>query len=151
MMKVFGAHEGALNEERYNALNAFLATLPGGYPFNLRKLLVTNHNYSDMSFWFLPSEGERRNRFTGSEYLMAFETEDGSLFYFNLHVQDVAHTLVLGPVGSGKSFFLNAVVTYAQKDDPYTFIFDIGGSYRWLTELFGGSYIQIRPDRIPFR
>ena len=150
VMKVFGAHEVALNEERYNGLNAFLATLPGGYPFNLRKLLVTNKNQADMSFWFLPSEGERRNPFTGGEHLMAFETEDGSLFYFNLHVQDNAHTLVLGRAGSGKSFLLNALATYAQKERPYTFIFDIGGSYRWLTELFGGSYIQIRPDRMPF-
>jgi type IV secretion system protein VirB4 len=45
--------------------------------------------------------------------------------------------------GSGKSFLLNFLITFLQKYDPYTFIFDMGGSYRSLTEMFGGSYLQV--------
>ena len=43
---------------------------------------------------------------------------------------DVGHTLVLGATGAGKSFLLNFIVTHAQKYDPVTTIFDLGGSYR---------------------
>ena len=146
VMKVIGSHDGALNEERYNGLNAFLAALPGGYPYNLRKNLVTNENHADMVSWFQPAEGERTNSFLRAGHLAAFETEDRSLYFFNLHVQDVGHALILGPTGSGKSFLLNFLITHAQQYDPYTFIFDVGGSYRWLTELLGGSYVPFRPE-----
>ena len=150
VMKVFGTFEGALNEERYNGLNAFLATLPGGFPFNLRKLLATNENHADLGFWFLPSQGERTNAFLGAENLVAFETDDRSLFFYNLHVGDVGHALVVGPNGTGKSYLLNFLLTYAQKYRPVTIIFDVGGSYRLMTELHGGNYIQVRPDALPF-
>ncbi|MCI0628828.1 MAG: hypothetical protein L0387_45485 [Acidobacteria bacterium] len=45
--------------------------------------------------------------------------------------------------GSGKSFLLNFLITFLQKYAPYTFIFEMGGSYRSLTEMFGGSYLQV--------
>jgi type IV secretion/conjugal transfer VirB4 family ATPase len=150
VMKVVGVHDGALNEERYNGLNAFLAALPGGHPYNLRKTMVTNENHSDMVSWFQPAEGERENKFLRAGYLAAFETEDSSLYHFNLHVQDVGHTLVLGPTGKGKSFLLNFLIAHAQQYEPHSFIFDVGGSYRWLTELFGGSYVAFRPDERSF-
>lgn len=38
--KVFSVHDGTLYEERYNLLNAYLATVPGNYAFNLRRLLI---------------------------------------------------------------------------------------------------------------
>jgi type IV secretion system protein VirB4 len=148
--RVFGAHEGIVNEETYNGLNAFIATLPGGFPFNRRNLLITNRNYVDMGLWFLPSEGERRNAFLGAPSLVAFETEDHGLFHFNLHVEDVGHTLVFGPTRTGKSFLLNFVIAHAQKYGPYTFILDVGGSYRLLTEALNGSYVSVRPAKLPF-
>jgi type IV secretion system protein TrbE len=75
-MKVLGKYEGALNEERYNLLNAYLATLPGGYPFNLRKILLTNRNVADMALWFLPSAGDKRSSFLDAPALATFETLD---------------------------------------------------------------------------
>lgn len=82
--------------------------------------------------------------------LAAFETEDDSLFHYNLHVQDVGHTLVVGSTGGGKSFSLNFLITCAQQYDPHTFIFDVGGSYRWLMKLLGGAFIDFRPGERPF-
>jgi type IV secretory pathway VirB4 component len=50
--KVFSVHDAELYEERYNLLNAYLATVPGNYAFNLRKMLILNTNYADCSFLF---------------------------------------------------------------------------------------------------
>ena len=65
-----------------------------------------------------------------------FETDHNAMLW-NLHCDDVGHALVLGATG-GKSFLLN-FVTHAQKYDPITVIFDLGGSYEKLTTLLGGS------------
>jgi type IV secretion system protein VirB4 len=52
--------------------------------------------------------------------------------------------------GAGKSFLLNFLITNAQKYDPYTFIFDLGGSYRGITELLGGSYLRVSVESQDF-
>jgi len=150
VMKVVGVHDGALHEERYNGLGAFNAALPAGHPYNLRRQTVTNQNHVDMIPWFQPAEGEKKNLFLGAPALAVLETESGSLFYFNFHFQDVGHTLMLGPTGAGKSFALNFFIISAQQYDPYTLIFDLGGSFRQTVELLGGSYVQFRPEHRSF-
>jgi type IV secretory pathway VirB4 component len=51
--------------------------------------------------------------------------------------------MILGRTGSGKSFLLNFLVTNMQKYNPYTFIFDLGGSFESLTRIFGGTYVRV--------
>ena len=89
-------------------------------------------------------------RHLDAEYLAAFETNQSTPYYLNLHYQDIPHTLMLGMTGTGKSFTCNFLLTHAQKYTPRTVIFDLGGSYRMLTQLFGGSYMQLGIDRNAF-
>ncbi|WP_035355538.1 hypothetical protein [Edaphobacter aggregans] len=49
---VFTNADGALFVETYNQLNAYFATVPGNHVFNLRRLLLLNSNYADLSFLF---------------------------------------------------------------------------------------------------
>jgi type IV secretion system protein VirB4 len=148
--KVFASRDAILFEERYNLLNAFLATLPVNYRYNLRYMYILNNNCADLSFLFAPRAGEPWNAHLGAEYLAVFETNQRTPYYLNLHYRDVPHTLILGMTGSGKSFLCNFLLTHGQKYSPRTVIFDLGGSYRVLTELFGGSYLQIGVERRPF-
>ena len=77
------------------------------------------------------------------EYLAVLETNHHTPYFLNLHYRDVAHTMILGRTGAGKSFLLNFLITNLQKYDPHTFIFDLGGSFESLTHLFGGSYVRV--------
>lgn len=102
-LKIFAAHDAQLIEERYNALNAYLAAIPGNHRYNLRRIWLAATNYADLSFLFSVHNGERFNPHLKAEYLAALETTYATPYYFNLHVQDVAHTLILGSTGSVKA------------------------------------------------
>jgi type IV secretory pathway VirB4 component len=129
---VFTNADGNLFAETYNQLNAYFATVPGNYTLNLRKLYLLNTNYADLSFLFTILPGEKTNAHLGTEYLAALETDNSTPYFLNLHNGEVAHTLILGMTGSGKSYFCNFLLQNAQKYAPLTFIFDIGGSFHVL-------------------
>jgi type IV secretion system protein VirB4 len=148
--KVFGVHDAQLYDERYNLLNAFLAAVPGNHAFNLRYLYLLNTNYADLSFLFTLHSGAVKNHQLRSEYLAVLETNHGTPYFLNLHYRDVAHSMILGRTGSGKSFLLNFLITNLQKYDPLTFIFDLGGSFESLTHLFGGAYLRVGHESSDF-
>ena len=141
--KAFTVHDAQLYEERYNLFNAYLATVPGNYAFNLRSLLILNTNYADYSFLFTLHSGHKINAHLNREYLAVLETNNNTPYYLNLHSNDTAHSVILGRTGAGKSFLLNFLITNLQKYDPYTFIFDLGGSFESLTRLFEGTYVKV--------
>ena len=147
---VFTNADGNLFVETYNQLNAYFATVPGGYATNLRKLYLLNTNYADLSFLFTILAGEKRNAHLGTEYLAVLETDNATPYFLNLHNGEVAHTLILGMTGSGKSYLCSFLLQNAQKYAPLTFIFDIGGSFQSLTSIFGGSYLNVGQEARDF-
>ncbi len=149
-VKVFATHGAQVIEERYNLLNSWLAVIPGNGAYNLRRLWLLDSNCADLSFLFAPRTGETENAHLGSEYLAVLETDHGTPYYLNLHHQDVAHSLILGSTGSGKSFLINFLLTHAQKYQPLTYIFDLGGSYENVTRLFGGRYTRVGMEHRSF-
>jgi type IV secretion system protein TrbE len=147
---VFSNADGNLFAETYNQLNAYFATIPGNYALNLRKLYLLNTNYADLSFLFTILPGEKTNTHLGTEYLAVLETDNSTPYFLNLHNSEVAHTLILGMTGSGKSYLANFLLQNAQKYSPLTFIFDIGGSFQSLTTIFGGLYLNVGQEARDF-
>ncbi|MPZ21329.1 MAG: DUF87 domain-containing protein [Luteitalea sp.] len=146
-MKAFALANATLVDETYNLLTAWLATLPGGHPYQLRSLRLLETNFADLSFIFTLHTGDPVNTHLQREYLTVFETQHKSLYYWSPHYRDVGHTFVLGTTGAGKTTLTRYIVTHGQKYDPVTCIFDIGGEHHALTERFGGAYFHLTLDR----
>ena len=142
-MKAMAVHDGVLFDESYNLLNAWLATVPGNGCYNLRRMAILETNLADLSFIFTLDPGKGTNAHLGQDALAVFETPHGVPYSFNLHVDDVGHTLVLGATGTGKSFLINFLLTHAQKYEPFTVVLDIGASYRKLAALLRGGHVAI--------
>lgn len=142
--KVFASYDAVFFNETYNILNAYFSVVPGNYHFNLRYMYILNTNYADLSFIYTIKEGEQFNKHLKDESLALLESNHNTVYHFNLHYLDLAHTLILGKTGSGKSFLLNFIITNMQKYKKVkTFIFDIGGSYYYLTKQFNGAYVKL--------
>jgi len=60
---------------------------------------------------------------------------------------DNSNFFVLGPSGSGKSFFMNTVCRQLYEQDTDLVIVDTGDSYEGLNAYFGGTYISYSKEK----
>ena len=77
-----------------------------------------------------------------AEYLNIFETRTRTPYFQDAYVSGVRVQLIIGPTGTGKSVHANQMLSLEQKYGGFTFIFDIGGSYESVVELYGGKIVK---------
>ncbi|TCQ98047.1 conjugal transfer protein TrbE [Neorhizobium sp. JUb45] len=133
--------------ETLNATDAFLGSLAGNWYSNIREPLINTRNLADLiplnSVWsgnplapcpFYPAEAPP-----------LMQVASGSTpFRFNLHVEDVGHTLIFGPSGSGKSTLLGLIAAqFCRYENAQAFVFDKGNSMLPLTLAVGGDHYEI--------
>ena len=76
--------------------------------------------------------------------LTVLATEYATPFHFNFYHGDLAHTFVLGPSRSGKSVFVNFLLSQFRRYEPVNvYIFDKDYSCRIATLLQGGKHIDL--------
>ncbi|EJN06765.1 conjugal transfer protein TrbE [Phyllobacterium sp. YR531] len=133
--------------ETLNATDAFLGSLPGNWYANIREPLINTRNLADLiplnSVWSGSPVAPCPFYPVGSPPLM--QVASGSTpFRFNLHVDDVGHTLVFGPTGSGKSTLLALIAAqFCRYKEAQLFAFDKGRSMLPLTLAVGGDHYEI--------
>lgn len=101
-------------------------------------LLVLESNYNDAPF---SKSGIRMtDRFGHPKMVDLFDEplRRGSISNRN--------TFIVGPSGSGKSFFTNNMVYYMLTAGMHVSIVDVGHSYRRLCEVLGGRYITYEKE-----
>ncbi|NDU86595.1 MAG: hypothetical protein G3I09_00200 [Ferrovum sp.] len=144
--RVVRAEGYLLLRERLHLNSAWSGSLPGQWGELVRWHFVSTANWADLcAFRTFPS-GRRENLYLSQQRgipspgLTVFRTRDGGLYRFNLHDHDLAHTFVVGPSRSGKSVWVNFVLSQFQKYAPAnTIIFDKDRSCRIPTVLQGGQ------------
>lgn len=133
--------------EDLNAVDVFLACMPGNNNHQLRRPIISTGNLIHM----LPISdvwaGDTVNKHLNGPPLIYTKTSGMTPFHFNLHVGDVGHTFIIGPTGAGKSVLLNCIEAQFRKyKNAKVFIFDKGESSRVLTEAVGGNFYDVAKE-----
>jgi type IV secretion system protein VirB4 len=144
--RIFVDARAQLMEETLGNLSAFYAMFPGNHKFNVFPLWLAEDHHARLSSVFAPHIGHPRSEDLDNEYLNIFETRTRTPFFQDVYVDGVRVMLILGPTGSGKSVHGNAAIALEQKYGGFTYIFDIGGSYESVVELYGGRVDRVGKD-----
>jgi type IV secretion system protein VirB4 len=144
--RIFVDARAQVIEETLGNLCAFYAMFPGNEKFNVFPMWLSEEHHARLSSVFAPHIGHPHSEDLDSEYLNVFETRTRTPFFQDVYVDGVRVMLIIGPTGSGKSVIGNATVALEQKYGGFTYIFDIGGSYESVVELYGGRVDRIGKD-----
>ena len=144
--RIFVDARAQVMEETLGNLSAFFAMFPGNHKFNVFPLWLAEDHHARLSSVFAPHIGHPHSEDLDSEYLNIFETRTRTPFFQDVYVDGVRVMLIIGPTGSGKSVVGNATVALEQKYGGFTYIFDIGGSYESVVELYGGNVDRVGKD-----
>lgn len=133
--------------ETDNAMEAWWGSLPGCYRANIRQDNINSLNFCHLapitSLW----SGDKWNKHLKGPVLLYTDTNGYTPFRLNLHIEDVGHTMICGPSGSGKSVLLNTLeVHFLKYPDSNVFIFDKAASSRALTLAVGGNFYNIAAE-----
>ena len=144
--RVFVDARAQIMEETLGNLSAFYAMFPGNRKFNVFPMWLAEDHHARLSSVFAPHLGHPHSEDLDDEYLNIFETRTRTPFFQDVYVDGVRVMLILGPPGAGKSVHGNLAVAHEQKYVGFTYIFDIGGSYESVVELYGGRVDRIGKD-----
>ena len=144
--RIFVDARAQVIEETLGNLSAFYAMFPGNGRFNVFPMWLSEEHHARLSSVFAPHVGHPYSEDLDAEYLNILETRTRTPFFQDVYVDGVRVMLIIGPTGSGKSVIGNATVALEQKYGGFTYIFDIGGSYESVVELYGGRVDRIGKD-----
>ena len=143
---IFSRHNIHISKRAYNQLELFVASFPG----NAYQLSVDYDRFltlSEAALCLMYKEHQTHGDDTPVKCYytdrqgvpMAIDTtgKEGKIKYTNN-----SNFFVLGPSGSGKSFFMNTVVRQYYEQNTDVVIVDTGDSYEGLCSYFEGTYIS---------
>ncbi|MGN6209418.1 conjugal transfer protein TrbE [Asticcacaulis sp.] len=139
--KVIQSRDFTCINERLNAVDAWLGTLPGQVYANVRRPPISTLNLAHMMPASAVWAGPDRNRHLDGPPLLLAKTEGTTPFRLSLHVGDVGHTLVVGPTGAGKSVLLALLaLQFRRYAGARILAFDFGRSLRAACFAMAGDW-----------
>ncbi len=138
--------------ETLNAMEAYLGSLPGHGYENVRKPLIHSLNLADLlpltSVWAGLPTNPCRYYPANSPPLLYAKTTGNTPFRFHLHTSDVAHTLIKGTTGAGKStLILTIIAQFFRYQQAQVFLFDKGYSAYPLCKAMQGAHYDIGSEQ----
>lgn len=137
---------------------SYAAQLPGNFAFRARRAPITSRNFAALcAFHNYPTGRSVGNQWGPATTMLL--TDAGSPFYASLHDMrksrtrggaesddDKApgNTLILGPIGAGKTTVQTTFVAQCDKFKPTVFTFDRSRGQEIFVRAMGGVYTQLK-------
>lgn len=148
---IFARYNIHISKRAYNQLELFVASFPGNC-FRLNQDYDQFLTLSEAALCLMYKERQAvgddsalKCYYTDRQGLpLAVDTsgKEGKKRYTNN-----SNFFVLGPSGSGKSFFMNTVMRQYREQDTDIVIIDTGDSYEGLCSYFDGTYISYSNEK----
>lgn len=132
--------------EKMNLEPAFWGQLPGNFDFLVRKSTINTINLAGFASLHNYPSGKKHGNHWG-EAVTVFDTTSGTPYFFNFHLRDVGHSLIIGPTGAGKTVLMNFLCAQAQKFQCRMFFFDKDRGAEIFIRALGGVHTLIDPSK----
>ncbi len=133
--------------ETLNAVDAWLSSIPGNAYANVRQPIVSTLNLAHMMPVSAVWAGQERNAHLDGPPLIVTRTDGATPFRLVTHIGDVGNTLVVGPIGMGKSVLLATMaMQFRRYRGSRIFAFDMGRSIRAAILGMGGEHYDLGAD-----
>jgi len=130
--------------ESFNAVEAWLSSLPGNVYANVRQPLISTLNLAHLMPMSALWAGQAMNAHLEGSPLLIARTAGVTPFRWVTHIGDVGHTLIVGPTGAGKSVLLSVMaLQFRRYEHSRVILFDKGGSARATVLGLRGSYVDL--------
>ncbi len=145
--KVIQGCDFTVIRESVNAVEAWLGSVPGHVYANIRQPPLSTLNLAHIAPMSAVWAGPERNHHLAGPPLLIARTAGSTPFRVSLHVDDVGHTLVVGPTGAGKSVLLAVLaLQFRRYPRAQIFAFDFGASSRAAALGMGGEFHDLGID-----
>ncbi len=130
--------------ETLNAVDAWLSSIPGNAYANVRQPIVSTLNLAHLMPVSAVWAGQERNAHLDGPPLIVTRTDGATPFRLVTHIGDVGNTLVVGPIGMGKSVLLATMaLQFRRYPGSRIFAFDMGRSIRATILGLGGEHYDL--------
>ncbi|EGN66680.1 conjugal transfer protein TrbE [Fusobacterium animalis 11_3_2] len=139
-------------EESINSVEAFLGSIPGNITNNIRMPILNTITLSHLLPVSSVCGGDSWNKHLNAPPLIYTKTKGSTPFRFNIHIEDIGHSAIVGPTGYGKSVLLGLIASSFMKyKDSRVYFFDKDASSRVLTYAVGGEFHDLGNDELSFQ
>mgnify|MGYP001214755949 CR=1 FL=1 len=133
--------------ETLNAVDAWLSSIPGHAYANVRQPIVSTLNLAHMMPVSAVWAGQERNAHLDGPPLIVTRTDGATPFRLVTHIGDVGNTLVVGPIGMGKSVLLATLtMQFRRYAGSRILAFDMGRSIRATILGLNGEHYNLGHD-----
>lgn len=122
---------------------AFWGQLPGNFVFRARPAAITSRNFAALAPYHTYPIGKPDGNHWGGAIAVLKATAN-SPFFFNFHVGDLGHTLIIGPSGSGKTVVQNFLLSQSEKVGARQVFIDKDRGAEIFVRASGGTYLALK-------
>jgi type IV secretion system protein VirB4 len=122
---------------------AYWSMLPGNFTWRTRPAALTSRNFSALAPLHTYPVGNLRGNHWG-DAIALLKTTANTPFFFNFHLADVGHTLIIGPSGSGKTVIQNFMLAQAEKTGARMAFIDKDRGAEIFVRACGGTYLTLK-------